>query len=152
MGGITHSEAVVFRRGVWYLLLMLVVGLFAYGMYRSAVFLEEVISEPRGSGLLDENDPPKSYSQYEEVLSIHTQQFLRTAPPSEKPTKKVYPVTRNLTNDEGKTIEAEILGRPELDKVKFRRVSDNLIFTIPLSALHDDDSEFVKTLPFLPNE
>ena len=88
MGGITHSEAVVFRRSVWYLLLMLVVGLF----------------------------------------------------------------TRNLTNEEGKTIEAEILGRPELDTVKFRRVSDNLIFTIPLSTLHNDDSEFVKTLPFHPNE
>lgn len=57
-----------------------------------------------------------------------------------------YPVTRVITDKDGRTLHVHILGRTH-EKITIERISDQKRFHIPLINLSGDDQRFVSKLP-----
>lgn len=60
--------------------------------------------------------------------------------------KSPYPFFRKLTDSQGRTVEAEVLGRNATDVV-FVRWSDKRRFNVPIHTLSPADQTFLSSLP-----
>ncbi len=144
-----------FFRILGYLGLLLTVGLFSYGIYKTTLYLEKKLvpseeskAEPGDASPLP---PKKSYSQYEEVITSRTPSFVKRPPQKKVPlTVSAYPVFHKLTNREGKSIPVTLLGRPDEKTIQFQKRENNIVYTLPLSELTPDDQKYIRTLPVTP--
>lgn len=68
------------------------------------------------------------------------------APVVEEPVKKQYPLSRVITNAEGRSIPGEIVGKRG-DDIAFRRTSDGQRFVVSLTQLSADDQLDLAALP-----
>lgn len=68
------------------------------------------------------------------------------APVVEEPVKKQYPLSRVITNAEGRSIPGEIVGKRG-DDIAFKRTSDGQRFVVSLSQLSADDQLDLAALP-----
>lgn len=57
-----------------------------------------------------------------------------------------FPITRELHDTQGRSFQAEILGRSEND-LHVERVADEEKFTLPIAKLGEEDRLFAKSLP-----
>lgn len=68
------------------------------------------------------------------------------APVVEEPVKKQYPISRVITNAEGRSIPGEIVGKRG-DDIAFKRTSDGQRFVVSLTQLSANDQLDLATLP-----
>jgi thiol-disulfide isomerase/thioredoxin len=121
------------------LLLTILSGMIVLGGCKPPALRSDKVADESGKELSfdDSTAPAESFSEPAPAAP---------APVAEEPVKTQYPLSRVITNAEGRSIPGEIVGKRG-DEIAFRRTSDGQRFVVSLTQLSANDQLDLATLP-----
>lgn len=129
----------VSRGGSFILMLTLLSGMIVLGGCKPPALRSEKEADESGE-LLSFDEAPVSTEAISGAVPA------APAPVVEEPVKKQYPLSRVITNAEGRSIPGEIVGKRGND-IAFRRTSDGKTFVVSIAQLSADDQLDLAALP-----